>query len=243
MHVHRRVLRHLLVRADGLHIAAIGRAVQDDAAHQCHQQEDPHRDGHTQQVGVVHRAVDVRQVVLQRDGAAVGEIREVRAEDAQRAQRDDEGLDAPLGDEQAVRQAEQRAQHHGEHRAHHHRHQRRARGRASPVDEHDHAARDERGHRAHRQVDAARDDHEAHAHRDDADEGGAREHVHRVVDGGEVAVEQRARDAQQHEADDRAEAVQALGPARLGLAAMRCCHGDGRFRLRWRCLQFRWHER
>jgi hypothetical protein len=84
----------------------------------------------------------------------------------------------------------------------------------------DHAAGDQRRHRAHRQVDAAADDDEAHAHRDDADEGGAGEHVQRVVERGELAVQQRAGDAQQHQADHRAEAVQ-LAPQRGGARAAR----------------------
>jgi hypothetical protein len=100
------------------------------------------------------------------------------------------------------------------------------------------AARNERGHRTHRQIDAARDDHKTHTHRDDADEGRAGEHVQGVVRGGEVAVEQRAGYTQQHQADDRPEAVQALGPAGRSFAAV--C---GSVRLRRGSLQFRWHGR
>ena len=102
--------------------------------------------------------------------------------------------------------------------------QRRPAARRQRVHQQDHAAGDQRRHRADRQVDAAGDDDEAHADRDDADEGGAGEHVHRVVDGGEVAVEQRAGDAQQHQADDRAEAVQ-RGPSAPAQSAR--CGGAG----------------
>ena len=41
VHVDRGIARHLLVGADGLHVAAVGGAVEDDAADQRHQQEDP----------------------------------------------------------------------------------------------------------------------------------------------------------------------------------------------------------
>ena len=171
------------------------------------------------QAAVVHRAVEVGEAVVQRDGAAVGEVGQVGAEDAQRAQRHDEGLDPALGDEQAVGQAEHRAQHQGQGHAHRHDQHRRADRAAAPVHHQDDAAGDQRGHRAHRQVDAAGDDDEAHAHRDDADEGGAGEHVQRVVQRREVAVQRRAGNAQQQQADDGTKAVQAAPEGRGARAA------------------------
>ncbi len=70
--------------------------------------------GMPREARVVDRRVEVRQVVVERERAAVGEVREVGAEDAERAQRHDEGLDAALGDEQAVREPEHRAEHDGQ---------------------------------------------------------------------------------------------------------------------------------
>jgi hypothetical protein len=83
----------------------------------------------------------------------------------------------------------------------------------------DHDAGDYGGHRADRQIEAARGDHERRADGDDADEGGAREDVGDVVVGEEVLVE---RDTKQHEKRQRHQRpdgleVQAEAPRR------RCC--------------------
>jgi hypothetical protein len=84
-------------------------------------------------------------------------------------------------------------------------------------------------------VDAAADDDEAHAHRDDADERGAREHVHRVVDGGEVVVQREAGDAQHDQAQHGAEPVQARPRmARAGDAALARARRRHLSGFRWR---------
>ncbi|MGF6698522.1 hypothetical protein OKW38_003134 [Paraburkholderia sp. MM5496-R1] len=116
-----------------------------------------------------------------------------------------------------MRAAEQRAEHERRDDADRHDHERRQRmtggARREPVHQPDHDARDQRGHRADRQIDAARDDHEGHADRDDADERRAREHVHQVVERREVAIEQRADDAQQDQPGERPERIEPLRDA------------------------------
>ena len=80
--------------------------------------------GIPRKVAVEDRAVDAAQREVERERAAVGEVGDQRAEDAQRAERDDEGLDAAAGDRQAVGGAGQQA------RAEH---QRRCRAARSPT--------------------------------------------------------------------------------------------------------------
>jgi hypothetical protein len=122
-----------------------------------------------------------------------------------------------------VRQAEQHAHRDRGAEAEQHHGGRRAQVRRQGVHQQDLGAGDQRGHRADRQVDAAADDHEAHAHGDDADERGAREHVHHVVPGAEVRVQQLAREADEHQPDQRARshqpAPEAAGESRLVGAA------------------------
>jgi hypothetical protein len=133
-----------------------------------------------------------------------------------RAERDDKGFNPALGDQQAVRKPEGRAQHDGQNHAGSHRHQRRAQHRRHRIHEEDHRAGNQRRHRAHGQVNAAGDDDKTHADGNDADEGRAGEHVHDVVVRGEVAVQQRAGNAQQHQADHRPEPVQRAPPGWAG---------------------------
>src|SRR5690625_545528 len=84
----------------------------------------------------------------------------------------------------------------------------------------------ERSHRTDGQVDAAGDDHERHADRDDADEAAAGQHVVDVVARQEVVVECGAEDHQQHQAGQGREDLQVEAAA--GAADRRRAHRTAR---------------
>ena len=79
VHVHCRIARYLLIGADRLNIAAVSSAVQNHAADHRNHQEYQHRYRNGEQTAVVDRAVDVGEVVVERDGAALGEVGEIGA--------------------------------------------------------------------------------------------------------------------------------------------------------------------
>ena len=130
--------------------------------------------------------------VVDRDGLGADEVA-AAARQEHAGQRHDERREVEALDQEALQRAERRAEH---------QHQRHGGvGIPARVEQRRGDHRRQRDDRAHRQVDAARQDHEGHAHRDDAQEGvvdeQVEEHLRRqepvVADG----AERRHRDEQQ----------------------------------------------
>src|SRR5450830_1700205 len=100
--IDRGIARNLLVGTNRLHMAAKGGAIQDDGAGCRDEQKDPDRYRCAQHAGVIHGAVQVRQGSVQGQRAAIGQIRQHGAEDAQGTQSHDKWFDIAFADQQAM---------------------------------------------------------------------------------------------------------------------------------------------
>ena len=195
--------RGLAVAADGDDVAAVARPVEHDPAEDRDREEDVDRGRdpedpaaaepeQRERGGIPERAaVEVEQA----DGQLVVQEQRDASGDREHRERRDEGDDAPVGDGGRVERAEQEGE----------------RDRADDEDEaarpvradHDPAEDAGRGHhRADREVDPGRRDHERHPDREHADDARLGEHVADVVPGRErLGLEDRADDEEQDDHD------------------------------------------
>ena len=135
---HARIARHVLVGAERDDVAPEGRLVEDQRGDGGDRQKHDDRDGDAEEIAEIDRAVEFAQFeIAHGDRAAGGEEDHQRPEDSHRAERHDEGLDAPEGDDEPVGEAAGRAQRERDQQAE----RERARiGRAEAVERQDHHA-------------------------------------------------------------------------------------------------------
>ncbi len=197
------------VGPDRLHDPAELGEVQDDPSHEKHREHQDHRLGHAEE----EARAEIRQRlarVAHHDGLAGGQDQGGAARRRHHGERDDEGRQFRVGHQHAGDGAGERP---GAERCGHRR--RRPGGACGDEGAADAAERQER---ADRQVDAARQDHEEHAHRHDAGGRDLSQHVHDVAFGQEGA-RLRGRTHDQND-EDRRGAVSAEQLRHLHLLAL-----------------------
>ncbi len=186
----------VLAAAHGIDRAAERRAVRDEDAGQHHGDGDQRTQRDGGGFGQLQAPLRELRIAFVRDADRVDADEVAQAPRQEHAgERDDEGLQPEALDQEAHERAEARAhqQHHGH-----------GRRRAPAVALHQRGEHHggERHHGAHGQVDAAREDDEGHAHRDDDEEGVVDQQVEEHLGREKARVAHRAQRGHGHEERD-----------------------------------------